>query len=287
MKIKPLYLLNVVLTIVLLTSVFANAAINRTVTAETAEYDSWKDINEDGKVNLSDLIKVATGFGTSGDPTKNVNVTNWPIERETFPKNLLLRGTMAKASTGGYPWDQRYLVDQDTPYANPDTKSIYSARYDFDYKNLIVNTTYNRLLYQETFVYEKIPTKSYQILGMPTVSLTFNVSYSTTLSNGQFQLDYYATLGQLSTAGTWTPLVYMGVKSWGYLWGTVTNQQTCEWFNAHVFDPITVDSYQRIALRIEIRGWLFGSGSTTITLKTLFGMNTNQFLVSIPIVENP
>jgi hypothetical protein len=41
-------------------------------------YDPLHDANHDGKIDVLDAIIVANDFGTSGDPTLNVNVTNWP-----------------------------------------------------------------------------------------------------------------------------------------------------------------------------------------------------------------
>lgn len=41
------------------------------------EFNNWADINDDGTVDLYDAINLANAFGTSGDATKNVNVTNW------------------------------------------------------------------------------------------------------------------------------------------------------------------------------------------------------------------
>jgi hypothetical protein len=41
-------------------------------------YDPWSDINDDGKMRVDDVLDVASRFGTDGDPTRNVNVTNWP-----------------------------------------------------------------------------------------------------------------------------------------------------------------------------------------------------------------
>jgi hypothetical protein len=39
-------------------------------------YDPWLDSNDDGKIDLKDYFAVGKAYGTSGDPTKNVNVTN-------------------------------------------------------------------------------------------------------------------------------------------------------------------------------------------------------------------
>ena len=41
-------------------------------------YDPWADINDDGKIDMKDVSYSARLFGTTGDPTKNVNVTNFP-----------------------------------------------------------------------------------------------------------------------------------------------------------------------------------------------------------------
>jgi hypothetical protein len=45
----------------------------------TPEYDPWKDITDDGYIGIDDIVLVAESFGGLGDPTKNVNVTNWPV----------------------------------------------------------------------------------------------------------------------------------------------------------------------------------------------------------------
>ncbi len=38
------------------------------------EYDAWNDLDENGVIDIFDAINFAGTFGTSGDPTKNVNV---------------------------------------------------------------------------------------------------------------------------------------------------------------------------------------------------------------------
>jgi hypothetical protein len=45
--------------------------------SSTNPYDPWIDYNDDGQIGLSDLVSLASSYGTTGDPTKNVNVTNW------------------------------------------------------------------------------------------------------------------------------------------------------------------------------------------------------------------
>lgn len=42
------------------------------------DYSEWNDVNSDGKINILDVAAVAGAFGTSGDATRNVNITNWP-----------------------------------------------------------------------------------------------------------------------------------------------------------------------------------------------------------------
>jgi hypothetical protein len=41
-----------------------------------ANYDPWLDTNHDGKIDIKDIAAVAKAFGTAGDPTVNVTVTN-------------------------------------------------------------------------------------------------------------------------------------------------------------------------------------------------------------------
>ena len=83
-KVKPLYFLNIVLSIVLLTSLMVNATTNRNGTAAVGEYDPWKDINDDGIIDMQDIVAEILAFGTKGDITKNVNVTNFPSAKSQY-----------------------------------------------------------------------------------------------------------------------------------------------------------------------------------------------------------
>ncbi len=80
MRTKPWTPLNIILSAVLLTSIFL---VGFTASSSQQEYDPWIDSNEDGSIDIFDAIMLANVFGTSGDATKNVTVTNWPISSET------------------------------------------------------------------------------------------------------------------------------------------------------------------------------------------------------------
>jgi len=89
-----------------------------TKSSETSnEYDSWADINDDGKINMYDIGYTAQRYGASGDPTKNVNVVNWPVTNQQTVFSYQNESAMSKwynASGFGhihliwYAWD---LVD--------------------------------------------------------------------------------------------------------------------------------------------------------------------------------
>jgi hypothetical protein len=72
-------------------------------------YDPMLDYNHDGKIGLSDLVQFASSYGTTGDPTVNVNVTNWDqgcsVQTANEPTNLsypVLFATLGPFYVGGY-----------------------------------------------------------------------------------------------------------------------------------------------------------------------------------------
>ncbi len=45
-------------------------------------YDPWLDYDENGNIDMKDVAASARAFGSFGDPTKNVSVTNWPVSSQ-------------------------------------------------------------------------------------------------------------------------------------------------------------------------------------------------------------
>lgn len=52
------------------------------ISSQVGTYDPWLDVDENGKIEIKDFAQMALAYGTTGDPTKNVNVTNWPSDYE-------------------------------------------------------------------------------------------------------------------------------------------------------------------------------------------------------------
>ena len=71
MKIKPLTLANITLACILLASLLLVKAIP---TSSLGEYDPWADLNEDGKIDIFDLVSLAGKYGTTGTPINKTEV---------------------------------------------------------------------------------------------------------------------------------------------------------------------------------------------------------------------
>jgi len=69
----------VLFTFCLTVSVFSVIPVSSSGT-----YDPWLDSNDDGKIDLKDYFAVGKAYGTSGDPTKNVTVANWPKSEDVL-----------------------------------------------------------------------------------------------------------------------------------------------------------------------------------------------------------
>jgi hypothetical protein len=73
MRISRLTLANIVIALILLASPFL---IQLTA---SAPYDPWADLDDDGDIDIYDVVKIAAAYSTTGDPAKNVAVANWPL----------------------------------------------------------------------------------------------------------------------------------------------------------------------------------------------------------------
>lgn len=91
MRVKSLALINIILAGILLVSVFS---VNVEQTTSARQYDPWVDYNSDGTVNYLDVYSLLIAYGMSGDPTKNVNVTNFPLDAQGNLRVKVAQGQM-------------------------------------------------------------------------------------------------------------------------------------------------------------------------------------------------
>ena len=106
MKLVPAALVNVFLVIVLVSSMSLVG-----ITSSIGEYDPWTDLDDDGKIGITDLYKVAAIFGTTGDP---INKTALLLELEA--RMDALNGTIVSLKEcivviGSIPYDENGAYD--------------------------------------------------------------------------------------------------------------------------------------------------------------------------------
>jgi hypothetical protein len=75
MKLSVLTLVNLAAAATLLLTPFLVSVTS------SAPYDPWNDLDENGKIDIFDVVKIASTYGTTGDSEKNVTVTNWPTRQ--------------------------------------------------------------------------------------------------------------------------------------------------------------------------------------------------------------
>ena len=72
-----------VLTATMISVVLLTVAFIPLSGQQSGSYDPWIDYNEDGTVDVNDLSTLGQAYASSGDPAKNVTVTNWPVSPPT------------------------------------------------------------------------------------------------------------------------------------------------------------------------------------------------------------
>jgi hypothetical protein len=106
--------------------ILALAFIQNSGSQTTVQYDPWADINDDGKIDMKDIIYEIRLFGTTGDPTKNVNVTNWLSPR---PK-ILLYGVFNVSWWSGISSVSRIYTPQYYLYVGDYTRMSILLKFD-------------------------------------------------------------------------------------------------------------------------------------------------------------
>lgn len=249
------------------------------ITASQGVYDPWCDQDSDGDIDIFDIVPAAAAYGTTGDPTKNVSVINWPTDTPTFPENLILHGAI-------FPQGDDYrrdLIDSTTHHPPSLWPGVIDEADDVVGR---LNETY-RLYYSHRFVHQKISLKPYRIFGSPTITITINV---TTFSYSSFKFDFIVHLGVVSPEGIWDEITFLGNETLS-LMGTFNGNldQFTVTISRQPYPPldVIVEPNWRLGIYLDIYGKRYPTYSDTDFWNYLMmRRNTDDFAVDIPIVKD-
>jgi hypothetical protein len=219
--------------------------------------------------------------GTSGDPAKNVNVTNWPIDEEgnlkvkivpaqrTLPSILELRAIYRQYYSSRGDWAlEPLLVDKDT----------FAQLYRFVYYCYTTATTYTAIL-NKSFIYQMPSTKPFSILGQCLI----NFRFYTWIESGTAYFRGTIYLVKMTSDGREIVLGSCGV---GELKTTSTQGETKEGTYAITFtNPVTINKYERIAIRFYVEAFNTFGYRTYFRHETSPTWDDKSSSIIIPIVE--
>jgi len=150
------------------------------IRSANSPYNPWVDINDDDKIGLQDLVMLANSYGTTNTEnlTRNVNVTNWPVEPSSQTIVVCQNFTVLSEGTGMTPIGNANV----TGYRYV---SFFIAYYDSDgvdqdlyYRLSCLGITlgYGTIGLQQNFGYYETGIQAFEV-GAP--SITFKLySYS-------------------------------------------------------------------------------------------------------------
>lgn len=269
-------------------SVFlASLFVSNTILAQTSgEYDPWLDYNEDGIVDVNDLHSLGFVYGSSGDSTKNVSVTNWPEpQKPTFAETLVLRGlrySLYNQWRTTPPIDYSYevaniLVTEDMPIPPLDRIGNYSWLLDASSMSTewtlfeIVNFTF--VPASATFFIQG------DVIIRPTIYYIFEVTgpgevvhWNITLSLEKINHESVATVLASHT---------FCMSDYGSLSDTVTDIGVTFNFPA----PVIVESGERLQIRFETWARCDLGYIDSGEILVFHTLGTDEFIAYVPIYQ--
>jgi len=85
MKLRKDVLIAVLATFCIASALFA---VKPSGSQSSKQYDPWMDINDDGRIDMRDIVQLCLTFGTKGDPAKPVIINhNWREGNYSFSLN--------------------------------------------------------------------------------------------------------------------------------------------------------------------------------------------------------
>lgn len=251
-------------------------------------YDPWVDQDEDGDVDATDLNVLAGEYGSTGNPTKNVSVTNWPEpQKPTFAEILVLRGLYYALFTNWRttpPYDTarqaaNILVTEDMPYPPREQTDNYTYLFYEQYVPTewtlgeIVNFTFipagapffiqGDVIVRPTIHYDLLTLAPWDVMHWNTTMYLEKTSpdlSTTVLASHTFHMSINVT------GNTFEIMDHIGVT-----------------FNFP--EPAIVEVGERLQLRFETWGRSDLDWIDTASIMILHTLGTDEFIAYIPIYQ--
>ena len=156
----------------------------------SAPYDPWNDLDESGKIDIFDVVRIAGTYGTTGDPGKNVTVTNWPLAVTPETTVWYLNGSfpLTSANYSGSGFSNLHIFLH-VLYAGPGSSIEFTVKgifYDIDSPATRSVTAYSAIMNED-------PRRDVLSVTIPVPSETFYFYARVLSGDSDIFLSFYLT----------------------------------------------------------------------------------------------
>jgi len=239
MKMTPSILLNIVLVTVLALSFFSIHTAANTSSYETTdagpEYDPWRDLNDDGIINIYDVVMVTGIYGSTGTPinktellldlldrveTLETMITSLQTRCRIIPNGDFEKGVIGMTENDIIDWNYELAVHQ----GNPPISKAFIINGDYYY-----NRFQSLYTYMETESVPPFPGDSRASQYLSTEQPVFTTANNITLWVGGYGYTtssrYYNYITLILTDGTEIYSEQLRMDRWDGLHVNYYNEQ--------------------------------------------------------------
>ena len=276
---KKHFLFSALISIALLTIIFTPLSVS---------YDPWVDYDEDGDIDPDDFSVFAGEYGTSGDSTKNVSVTNWPEpQKPNFAEVLTLRGLAYRLRKT----DQEYvLIEDEVP------QILVEANMPHPPVDIITNRTYLCEDSTVTIGWERQPDENFTYVPASApffiqgdVPVRTTLQYYVTFSFMTSEVIYCNITVHLEKTTLDETTIVVASDTISLLRGSDTSPFTGVMRNLGVVlrlpSPVLVELGERLQIRFETWTRCEDGYTAQVLIELFHELGTDEFIAYIPIYQ--
>lgn len=263
--------------------------VGRVILAQAGgAYDPWLDYNEDGVIDVNDLSPLGDAYGSQGDSTKNVSVTNWPApQTPTFAEVLVLRGLAYEfykdfrpSPPAGYAFElAEILADENIPY--PFLGNPYNST---PLCQTVINipTYWAKTWTDHNFTF--VPANSpFYIQGDVTIRTTLEYDFTSTSAD---VMHWNVTVHLEKVTPETTVTLASDTISYNLVVDPITSGRL-EWTGVILYfpSPVLVERGERLQIRLETWARSDNGYIDYAEIYLQHHLGTDEFIAYIPILQ--